>query len=198
MNKEIIKLPEFVNMPILNKISNFKKIKIIILDRDGVINFDSPDFIKSPDEWHAIPGSLAAIAKLNNAGFKVVIASNQSGIARGYFAFETLDKIHQKMQNELAKVSGHLDGIFICPHGPNDNCSCRKPKPGLLEQIQKFFNCSKEEMLFIGDSPRDLEAAKAFGCDAILVKTGSGKNVDNAFDVPVFEDLAIAVTKILN
>lgn len=178
-----------------------KKIKIIILDRDGVINYDSPDFVKTPSEWQAIPGSLEAIAKLNQAGYKVAVATNQSGIARGYFTAEILEQIHQKMQNELAKVGGHLDGIFVCPHHPDENCACRKPKPGLFLQIQKFFNCKKDEILAIGDSIRDLEAAQNFGCVTILVKTGNGshtlkginKDKNKFSEIPVFKDLAEAV-----
>lgn len=175
---------------------DFKNIKIVVLDRDGVINHDSPDYIKSPEEWFPIEGSLEAIAKLNHAGFKVVIASNQSGVGRGLFSAEILEQINQKMQDELAKVDGHLDGIFVCPHKPEDNCECRKPKPGLLEQIQKFFNCAKDEMLFVGDSARDLEAAKAFGCAAILVKTGNGKSFSN-LNFLIFDNLAAVVNEIL-
>jgi D-glycero-D-manno-heptose 1,7-bisphosphate phosphatase len=181
-------------------------LKIIVLDRDGVINADSVSYIKSPAEWHAIPGSLAAIAKLNRANYQVVIASNQSGIARGLFSLEDLSQIHQKMQNELAKFGGHLDGIFFCPHDPLDNCECRKPKPGLLFKIAKEFKVKTEEMLMIGDSMRDLLAAKAAGIKCILVKTGNGaKTIASAKedsselkDVPIFIDLAEAVENILH
>jgi D-glycero-D-manno-heptose 1,7-bisphosphate phosphatase len=145
--------------------------KLIILDRDGVINYDSDAYIKSPDEWHAIPGSLEAIAQLNKAGIKVAIASNQSGVARGYFSEETLQKIHEKMSNELKKYTGHIDKIFYCPHGPNDNCDCRKPKPGLLLQAFQYFNVKPEEAYFVGDSQSDIDAASAAGCDAILVNS---------------------------
>jgi D-glycero-D-manno-heptose 1,7-bisphosphate phosphatase len=148
--------------------------KIIILDRDGVVNEDSPYYIRSAAEWHAIPGSLEAIAKLNLAGYKVALATNQSGLARGYFTKERLDHIHAKMEQDLAAVGGHFDGIFICPHAPEDNCACRKPKPGLLLQIATRFNVAPKEMLAIGDSMRDLLAAHAAGCDSILVKTGNG------------------------
>ncbi len=144
-------------------------IKLILLDRDGVINYDSPDFIKSPDEWRDIPGSLEAIALLNKAGIKVAIASNQSGLARGYFTEKTLQKIHQKMLSELEKHGGHIDKIFYCPHGPNDNCECRKPKPGMLLEAFKYFNITSEEACFAGDSQRDIDAAKAAGCAAILI-----------------------------
>ena len=139
-------------------------IKLIILDRDGVINEDSPDFIKSPQEWHAIPGSLEAIALLNKANIFVAIASNQSGLARGYFTEETLQKIHQKMLTELKKHDGHIDKIFYCPHEPDDQCNCRKPKPGMLLQAFHYFNLKPQEACFVGDSQRDQDAALAAGC----------------------------------
>jgi D-glycero-D-manno-heptose 1,7-bisphosphate phosphatase len=178
------------------------KTKVIVLDRDGVINEDSVAYIKSPDEWHAIPGSLAAIAKLNKANYKVVVATNQSGVARGLFSLEDLTQIHQKMQDELAKFDGHLDGIFFCSHGPADNCECRKPKPGLLLEIARHFNVTAAEMLVIGDSMRDLLAAKAASIKCILVKTGNGastlSSVPNELkSVSVFADLAAAVENIL-
>ena len=138
--------------------------KLILLDRDGVINYDSDDFIKSPDEWRAIPGSLEAIALLNKAGIKVAVASNQSGLARGYFTEETLQKIHEKMLNELKQHNGHIDKIFYCPHGPHDHCNCRKPKPGMLFQAFQHFNITPEEAYFVGDSQRDIDAANAAGC----------------------------------
>jgi D-glycero-D-manno-heptose 1,7-bisphosphate phosphatase len=178
------------------------KFKVIILDRDGVINEDSKEFIKSPEEWKAISGSLEAIAKLNKANIKVVVASNQSGVARGYFSLDTLAKIHEKMQRELAKVGGHLDGIFFCPHGPDSNCSCRKPKPSLLLDIAKSFNVDPEEMLAIGDSLRDVLAAKAAGCPVWIVKTGNGiytlSLAEQELDgIPVFADLESAVDELL-
>lgn len=144
-------------------------IKLILLDRDGVINYDSDAFIKSPDEWRAIPGSLEAIALLNKADIKVAIASNQSGLARGYFTEETLQKIHQKMLNALKQQGGHIDKIFYCPHGPNDNCDCRKPKPGMLLQAFQYFNIHPEEACFVGDSQRDIDAAKAAGCHSTFI-----------------------------
>ena len=148
---------------------------LIILDRDGVINEDSPDFIKSADEWHAIPGSLAAIAQMNRAGHRVVVASNQSGVARGYFSLAELLNIHLKMHIEAAKAGAHLDGVYFCPHRSEDHCPCRKPGPGMLIQIAKDFNVDlTREGLFIGDSLRDLRAAQAIGCPAALVKTGKG------------------------
>ena len=177
------------------------KPKLIVLDRDGVINQDSDQFIKSPEEWKAIPGSLAAIAKLNRAGFSVVVATNQSGIARKYFSHEELKNIHQKMESELTAHNGQLAGIFICPHGPEDDCLCRKPKPGLLLEIAKKFNVKPEEMLVIGDSMRDILAAQACGAHAVLVKTGKGAqtiaSATKEFNVPVFDNLATVVEAIL-
>jgi D-glycero-D-manno-heptose 1,7-bisphosphate phosphatase len=169
--------------------------KLIVLDRDGVINEDSPLYIKSPDEWCAIPGSLEAIAKLNKHGYKVVIATNQSGIARRYFTSETLDLIHKKMIDQVTMVGGHIDGIFICPHGPKDNCECRKPKSGLLLKAAQQFNVDPKEMLVIGDSMRDILAAKACGAAVVLVRTGKGEEVikTEKIDVPVFADLAEVV-----
>lgn len=173
---------------------------LIILDRDGVINEDSPDFIKSPDEWIAIPGSLAAIAKLNKAGHTVVIATNQSGVARGYFDLAMLEKIHAKMQTALAVMGGHIDAIFFCPHGPADNCDCRKPKPGLYQQIAEKFNTDFSDALSIGDSARDVEAAQAAHCKAVLVKTGKGEAEQEKLkqkDILIFNDLASVVDEIL-
>jgi len=142
--------------------------KFIILDRDGVINYDSDHYIKSPEEWHAIPGSLEAIADLNRAGYHVVVATNQSGIARGHYDLETLDRIHEKLMRELASVGGYIDEIFFCPHHPNDHCECRKPKLGLFLQIQKKYTVHFAETYFIGDSYTDMQVAEATGCKPIL------------------------------
>lgn len=148
---------------------------LIILDRDGVINADSDDYIKSPDEWHALPGSLEAIATLSKAGHKVVVATNQSGVGRGYYDLNMLQKIHEKMQTELAKHGGKLTGIYFCPHTPDDRCHCRKPEPGLLEKIKADFPEEFSNAVLIGDSYRDLQAAHKMKIKAILVKTGNGK-----------------------
>lgn len=146
-----------------------KKYKLIILDRDGVINQDSKFYIKSPDEWIPISGSLEAIAKLNKAGYKVAVASNQSGIARGLFSEEMLQRIHAKMHAEIAKAGGHLDAIVYCPHHPDDNCDCRKPKPKMLLDLMHKFNASAAETIFIGDKDTDVETAQAAGCDVIQI-----------------------------
>lgn len=169
--------------------------KLMILDRDGVINFDSEEYIKSPDEWNPIPGSLEAIAGLKRAGFTLAIATNQSGIARGLYDLKTLDAIHAKMQNALSVLGGSIDAIFYCPHHPDEGCECRKPNPGLLHQIAQHFSVNLKNIPFIGDSIRDLQAAKKAGCDPILVRTGPLRGVlsDDEFEnLHIFEDLKSA------
>lgn len=149
--------------------------KLIVLDRDGVINEDSDDYIKSVDEWRPIPGSIAAIAELSKAGYTVAVATNQSGIARGYFDEFELAEMHQKMCGLVEEQGGQVHGVFFCPHGPDDDCDCRKPKTGLLEQIECEFGTSVEDTPFVGDSAKDLLCAKLAGCTPVLVKTGKGK-----------------------
>lgn len=156
------------------KASGTPRNKLIILDRDGVINQDSPEFVKSPDEWVALPGALEAIAKLNQAGFRVVIATNQSGLGRGLFDAATLNAIHGKLKTQLAKVGGTVDGIFICPHTPEHGCDCRKPLPGLFHAIAQRFDADLKGVPAVGDSLRDLQAAHAAGCAPLLVRTGNG------------------------
>jgi len=179
--------------------------RLIILDRDGVINQDSDDFIKSPEEWHPIAGSLEAIAHLNQAQYRVVVASNQSGIARGLFSIETLNQIHDKMHLMLADLGGKIDAVFFCPHGPDDHCACRKPKPGLFKEIALRLNCDLSKVSAIGDSLRDLQAAYSAGAQTILVKTGKGQKTQQELtayphlaDTPIYPDLATAVDNILN
>lgn len=150
--------------------------KLVILDRDGVINHDSENYIKSPEEWTALPGSLEAITLLNKAGIKVAIATNQSGIFRGYYSQETLTNIHKKMHNELKKINGHIDAIFYCPHSPENICACRKPQPGMLLKALDELNIKANNAFFVGDSIKDIHAAKTAGCTAILVETGNGLN----------------------
>ncbi len=149
--------------------------KLVILDRDGVINHDSDAYIKSPDEWKPIAGSLEAIAKLYQSGFRIVVATNQSGIARGLFEMATLNAIHDKMHRAVGQAGGRIDAVFYCPHAQEANCSCRKPKPGLLEEIGRRYNTSLKGVPCIGDALRDLEAATAVGAQPILVLTGKGK-----------------------
>lgn len=148
--------------------------KLLILDRDGVINEDSDHYIKSVDEWQPIPGSIEAIAALSKAGFGIYIATNQSGLGRGLFTREDLDAMHGKLVELLGREGVSLAGIFYCPHIPEDNCICRKPSPGLLQQIAAHANSSLRNVPVVGDSLRDLEAAWAMGCQPILVKTGKG------------------------
>jgi D-glycero-D-manno-heptose 1,7-bisphosphate phosphatase len=177
--------------------------KLIILDRDGVINHDSDDYIKSPDEWQPIDGSLEAIARLNHAGYTVAIASNQSGLARGYFDIEVLTAMHKKMDELLAKIGGRIDAVFYCPHGPDDSCHCRKPKPGMLLDIGQRFNVSMRQVVFVGDSIADIKAANNAHAQAVLVRTGKGIRAEkilqseNRSSIPVYDDLASAVTAIL-
>lgn len=148
---------------------------LVILDRDGVINEDSDAYIKTPDEWQAVPGSLEAIARLSRAGWRVVVASNQSGLARGYFSMDTLNAIHAKMRRELAQAGGHLDAIFVCPHGPDDGCRCRKPAAGLFEDIARRYDVNLNGVPTVGDSLRDLQAGVQLGCKPWLVRTGKGQ-----------------------
>ncbi len=180
-----------------------KNYDLILLDRDGVINYDNEGYINHPDKWMAIPGSLEAIAKLNHAEKKVVIISNQSGIGRGLFTEKQLQAVHQRMTDELVKLGGHIDAILYCPHHPNENCDCRKPKIKLLNLARDTFNIAKEKILFIGDSECDILASQQFGCDVHLVLSGYGaitleklKNV-NDIQIPVYENLNSAVNFML-
>ena len=175
--------------------------KLIILDRDGVINQDSDDFIKSPKEWLPIPGSLEAIARLNQAGYRVVVASNQSGIAREYFDMGTLNAIHQKMHSLAQQVGAAIDAIFFCPHAAVDHCDCRKPKPGMFHEISQRYKMDLKGVPTVGDSLRDLQAGFVSGCLPHLVLTGKGEKTRATGGLPpgtpVFADLAAAVTHIL-
>lgn len=175
--------------------------KLIILDRDGVINMDSPDFIKSPKEWQAIPGSLEAIARLNQAGYRVVVASNQSGIARELFDMTVLNAIHQKMHALAQQVGASIDAIFFCPHAGGDNCDCRKPKPGMFQEIALRYKISLKGVPTVGDSLRDLQAGFVSGCVPYLVLTGKGAATQATGGLPpgttIFPDLAAAVAHVL-
>lgn len=170
--------------------------KLVILDRDGVINHDSDHFIKSPEEWTPLPGSLGAIALLNQNGWRVAVATNQSGIARGLFDMHALNAMHAKMHKALAAVGGRVDAVFFCPHLPEDACDCRKPKPGLFIRIAERFGVPMSDAPMVGDSHRDLEAGAAAGCPTILVRTGKGEATLARGDLPagtlVFDDLAAA------
>jgi D-glycero-D-manno-heptose 1,7-bisphosphate phosphatase len=154
--------------------------KLIILDRDGTINEDRDDYVKSPEEWVPIPGALEAIARLNHAGWHTVIATNQSGLGRGTFDMATLNAMHIKMNQLLAKQGGRIDAVFFCPHAPEDACSCRKPLPGLFEQIGERFGVALRDVPVVGDTLRDLQAGVAMGCRPHFVRTGKGARLDEA------------------
>jgi len=175
--------------------------KLIVLDRDGVINHDSDQFIKSPDEWRPIPGSLEAVARLNHAGFRVVVATNQSGVGRGLLDIATLNAIHEKLHRALAQVGGRLDAIFYCPHTGDSHCECRKPRPGMLEEIGRRFNVDMTGVPCVGDSERDLLAAQAVGAQPMLVLTGKGETTLRQGKFPkntvIFPDLAFAASALL-
>lgn len=175
--------------------------RYVLVDRDGVINEDSEAFIKSPDEWQPIPGSLEAIALLHQHGFEVAVISNQSGIARGLFDEDMLALIHFKMQKMLSEKGGKLAGIYYCPHGPESSCDCRKPKPGLLQQFALDTGADLTKTYVIGDSLRDIQAAQAVSAKPILVETGKGEltltNNPN-LNIPVFANLYDAAEFIIS
>ena len=170
--------------------------KLLILDRDGVINEDSDEFVKSVSECQFIPGSIDAIAKLTGAGYQIVVATNQSGLARGLFTEIDLANIHQFINDAVEAAGGRIDGFFYCPHGPDEFCNCRKPKPGLLEQIESEFGISVKGASFVGDSLRDLQAAASAGCEPVLVLSGKGKTTllmglpESLETTRVYKDLA--------
>lgn len=176
-------------------------VKIVILDRDGVINYDSDDYIKSPEEWQAIPGSLEAISRLNQAGYRVVVATNQSGVRRKLYDIETLNHIHQKMQNALSEVGGTVEAIFFCVCLPSDDCECFKPRPGMLLEIAERLRISLIDVPVIGDALRDVEAARSVGARPMLVRTGKLFRDGSPEQIPpgveVHEDLAAAVDVLL-
>lgn len=175
--------------------------KLIILDRDGVINLDSDHFIKKPDEWKPIDGSLEAIARLNQAGYRVVVATNQSGVGRGLFDMAMLNAIHAKMHKAVSSVGGRIDAVFYCPHAAEAKCACRKPQAGMYLEIAERFNISLINVLTVGDSLRDLQAAVAVGAAPILVLTGKGAKTLAAGDLPentqIFADLSSAIDRVL-
>lgn len=173
---------------------------LVLLDRDGVINADSPEAILTPAQWQPLPGSLPAISRLSAAGIPVVIVTNQAAIGRGRLSEATLRAIHARLHTALSEVGGSVEAIFFCPHAPEAQCDCRKPAPAMINEALARFETPASEALFIGDSARDLEAAERAGVAAWLVRTGNGQQThrDPAFqDVPVFDDLAAAVTALL-
>ncbi|MBC7512887.1 MAG: D-glycero-beta-D-manno-heptose 1,7-bisphosphate 7-phosphatase [Herminiimonas sp.] len=175
--------------------------KLIILDRDGVLNLDSDAFIKSPQEWLPIPGSLEAVARLNQAGYRVMVATNQSGIARGLFSMSTLNAIHQKMHAAAQQVGAHFDAVFFCPHAADDNCDCRKPRPGMLLSLAQRLGVNLKGVPTVGDSLRDLQAGFVVGCVPYLVLTGKGEKTRGTGGLPpgttIFPNLAAVVDKLL-
>ncbi len=175
--------------------------RYVILDRDGTINVDSDDFIKSPEEWLPLPGSLEAITLLNHHDFKVVVISNQSGIARGLFDLATLEAIHAKMKQMTADAGGEIDAIYFCPHGPDDGCDCRKPKDGLFRRFAGDRRANLSQIYAVGDSLRDLEASQSAGAKPILVKTGKGAKIalnHPELKLPVFDNLYDAANFIVS
>jgi len=190
-------LVHFISDPI----TPTRHVRLIVLDRDGVINYDSEQFIKSPDEWRPIPGSLEAIARLNHAGFRVVVATNQSGLGRGLFDMATLIAIHEKMHKALALAGGRIDAVFYCPHTADSNCACRKPKAGMLEEIGRRFGVDLTGVPCVGDGVRDLLAAEAIQAQPILVLTGKGEKTLREGNFPrntvIFPDLAFVATALL-
>ena len=171
--------------------------KLVILDRDGTINEDSDEYVKSPSEWQPLPGALEAIARLNHAGWHVVVATNQSGLGRGLFDVASLNAMHAKMHTMLAAGGGRVDAIFYCPHAPDEGCRCRKPEPGLFEQIGERYGIDLGGVPVVGDTPRDLVAAVTGGCQPHLVLTGKAAALRNRplpegypADTVVHQDLA--------
>ncbi len=176
--------------------------RLIVLDRDGVINHDSDQFIKSPDEWTPIPGSLEAIARLNQAGYRVVVATNQSGIGRGLFDIGTLNAIHNKMHRALAQVGGRIDAVFFCPHTGDSQCECRKPRAGMLQEIGRRFGVDLTGVPALGDGLRDLQAAETVGAQPMLMLTGKGEKTLRVGGFPantvIFPDLAFAAAALIS
>ena len=168
--------------------------KLVILDRDGVINHDSDEYIKSPEEWIPIAGSLEAIARLHRQGYKVIVATNQSGVGRGLYDMDMLGRIHARMLEAVRAKGGEIDAIFFCPHKPEDECDCRKPRPGLMMEIAERLKVNLAGVYAVGDSERDVQAARAVAARPVLLRTGKGKRTLKKSkllaDVPVFDDLA--------
>jgi D-glycero-D-manno-heptose 1,7-bisphosphate phosphatase len=172
-------------------------VRLLILDRDGVINEESDHFVKSPAEWKPIPGSLDAIASAYQFGFTIIVVSNQSGLSRGLFDIDQLNKIHTQMLSDVAKLGGRIEAVFFCPHGPEDRCRCRKPKPGLLLDVGNRLNANLNQATFIGDRASDIEAGQSVGAKFILVETGRGAETKSSFasdpELLIHTDLAAAV-----
>jgi len=176
-------------------------LKLLILDRDGVINHDSDAYIKSVEEWLPLPGSIEAIAQLSKAGWTVAVATNQSGIARGYYEIAVLEAMHARLRERVAEQGGEVGLIVYCPHGPDEGCDCRKPKPGMLKTIAAHYGVALTGVWFVGDSLGDLEAAKAVDCQPVLVKTGKGeKTLGKTLPAGtlIFDDLAAIAAELIH
>ena len=175
--------------------------KLIILTRDGVINYGSDSLVKSVDEWQPIPGSLEAIGRLCHHGYRIVVITNQSGLARGKLSIEDLTRIHQRMHNQVAKFRGSIEAVFFCPHGPDEDCECRKPRPGMLNEVARRLRITLDNVTLVGDKDADVEAARAAGCKPVLVRTGYGQDHLDAGripkTVPVYSDLSEFVETLL-
>lgn len=163
---------------------------LIILDRDGVIDIDSVDFIKHPDEWHPIPGSLEAIGRLTKAGHTIAVATNQSGVGRGLYTMADVAAVHAKMLAAVETHGGRIDAVCFCPHTPTDNCNCRKPKPGLFFQIRQILDADLSQAICVGDSARDLDAARSAGCSVVGVRTGNGATLEGQPGLALYDNLA--------
>lgn len=176
---------------------------LVILDRDGVINEDSDDYIKSIDEWIPVPGSIEAIARLSRAGYRIGVATNQSGLARGYFDEVTLANMHALLCELVEEAGGQVDAICYCPHSPDEGCRCRKPAPGLLEQLSAELQLPIRGAWYVGDTAKDMELAIAMGCKPVLVRTGKGRRTEGRLEpamrdaVTTVDDLAAAADCIL-
>jgi D-glycero-D-manno-heptose 1,7-bisphosphate phosphatase len=176
--------------------------KLLILDRDGVINHDSDDYIKNPDEWRPLPGSLEAIAQLTQSGWRIAVATNQSGISRGLFSMETLNAMHAKMHKAAMQAGGRIEAVFYCPDSADSNSPCRKPNPGMLESISERFNTPLHAVPVVGDSLRDLQAASAVGAQPFLVLSGKGRKTRKQGGLPegtrIFQDLAAVARELMH
>ena len=185
-----------------NSSDGAQTVKLLVLDRDGVINEEPDEYVASPAEWQPIPGSLEAIARANSAGYYVVVATNQPGLAQGRFDIDALNAIHEKMFNELSMAGGHVDAVFFCPHGPEDGCQCRKPLPGMLLEIGARFHADLRYVPVIGNSVQDIQAARAAGAQPVLVRTGNWQRSlqykQDLLGVSVHENLAAAVDALLS
>jgi D-glycero-D-manno-heptose 1,7-bisphosphate phosphatase len=173
---------------------------LLIVDRDGVINHDSEDYIKSPAEWMPIAGSLEALARASQAGYRIVVVSNQAGLAYGLFNVDTLNEIHAKMIRELKRFGGEIEAIFFCPHAPEAGCECRKPRPGMLKEIGARLRMSLEDVPFIGDKLSDVQAARAVQARPLLVLTGYGQETidrEDVFGIEIYPDLAAAIADLV-